>query len=381
MLAVMRGHRIAVVLIAAGFAVFAAPVGAQPGDEIEMEPEGSGSGSGSAPAPTEPSPVAKDPKLAKKLLFAAQQMVAKGDYWTRAKRPDDAKAQYETALTAFQKAIELGDDPNVYFELANVEDKLGKLDEAAKHWRVVIKAQTGVRPDILKKATAKFDDAVTKLGLVTLVIKPDGASISMAGTAIGTSPLPESMILMPGTYAFAFSAEGFQSKELEIKVEEGSESERGIDLEPVQLTIEPAKPEIEEPIEPAIVAKPPSKLPLYLGGGATVGFLGIATITGILAVGQHGTFTAADSSSGERTDARSSGERLARITDVMLVGTLGAAAFTTYWYMFKYKPAHKKFATEQQAARRSRPLDSSSKVTVVPWVQHDTGGVTLAGSF
>ncbi len=417
----MGGRRIVVVGIAVGLAVFAAPVAAQPDDEIEMDPEGSGSGSGKKlpadppkPDATKPKPdatkpaskpddvtpdptngdpvtppaVVKDPKLAKKLQWTAQQAALKGDYLTRMKKPDDAKVQYDLALTAFQKSLEVGDDLNVYFELATLEDKLGKLDDAAKHCRVLIKAQSGVRPDVVKKATAKFDELSTKVGMVTLTVDPAGATVTLAGAELGTAPLSDALILMPGTYTFAFAADGFQPKEAELKVEAGSESERTIELEPVKIIVEPVKPR-PDVVEETPVAKPPSKLPLYVGGGATIAFVGVATVTGLLAVSQHGTFTAGDSSKGERADAKSNGQRLAKITDVSLIGAVVAGGFTAYWYVFKYKASHKKADEKPRGNRmdissRSRARAVGAKVVVVPWVQpgaDTSGGFSITGGF
>src|SRR5688572_5409754 len=163
----MHARSIAVVVIAGALAVYVAPVDAQPPEEeIEMEPDPvpAGSGSGSAAQPTgDPVATPKDPKLARKLANAALQAMQKGDYLTRNKKPDEAKTQYEAAAIGYQQAIDAGGDLNLHYDLGIVEDKLGKTDIAAKHWRTVIKAQ-GVKPDIVKKATAKFDDATTKLG-------------------------------------------------------------------------------------------------------------------------------------------------------------------------------------------------------------------------
>jgi hypothetical protein len=372
----MHARSIAVVVIAAAFAVYAAPAGAQPDDEqeIEMDPDPVGSGSGSAegsatPPPPDAAPT-KDPKLAKKLVVAAVQSTQKGDYLTRNKRPDDAKPHYEAALIAYQKAIEFGDDINVYFDLAVIEDKLGKTDEAARHWRLVTKAE-GARPDVVKKATTKLEEAMTKLGLVLLIVKPEGSTIELAGVEVGKSPLAEPLILVPGTYTFKLTSDGFNPKDIELNVEAGSESERQVDLEPIPVVIEPPVVD-DEPIETPPPPKQVSMMPIYIGGGATVALGLTATITGILAVGKHGTFTAGDSSAGERNDARDAGKRFALISDLTLVGALGAAGFTAYWYFFKYKPAQGKLATEQVP-----------KVTVVPWVQPHTqeGGLSLLGRF
>ncbi|MBA3501054.1 MAG: hypothetical protein H0T65_11805, partial [Deltaproteobacteria bacterium] len=134
-------------------------------DDVEMD--------GDAP----PAQVVKDPKVAKKWLDAARQLVQKGDYATRAKKVDDAKTHYDNAITAYEKAIEASDDPNIYFDLATVEEKAGKLDRAAMHFRTLVKAQ-GAKPDLVKKATARFDSLSMKTGLVMIVSKPEGATLS-----------------------------------------------------------------------------------------------------------------------------------------------------------------------------------------------------------
>lgn len=390
------GRSLAVVLVTAlavGVGSLAAPARAQPAepqpDEIEMEPEPAGSGSGSGSAAAEPTTPTKDPKAAKKWLYAAQTLVQKGDYWTRAKRLDDAKAQYENAATAFQKSIESGDDLNTYYLLADVEDKLGKSDLAAAHCRKVVKAQTGVRPDVMKKATAKLDELTTKIGIVTLTVVPEGTTITLAGTELGKSPLPEPLLLMPGNYALAFSADGYQPKEAELKIEAGSESERTIELEAVKIIVEPPAPREPEPAEMPMVTAPPSKLPLYIGAGATGALLLTWGITGILAIGQHGTYTANESTPVERADAKTNGERLALVSDLTLIGGLGAAGFTAYWYLYKYRRGQQKPAAEQPAppravppvVRRHRDESHYAKVVVAPWVQPEASGLAIVGAF
>jgi hypothetical protein len=325
------------------------------------------------PKPEQPA-VVKDPKLAKKVLFTAQQSVLKADYLARLKKADDAKKEYEAAQLAFLKAIELGDDPNVYYELALVEEKLGKLADAAIHLRAVIKTTTGVRPDVLKKSTTKYDELITKLGLLTLAVKPEGTTISLNNVELGKAPLALPLILMPGTYTFSFAAEGHQLKDLEIKVEAGSETERGVDLEPIKIIVEPKAVVTEAPPPPP---PPPTKLPLLIGAGATGGFLVIGIITGSLAVGKQRTFAGEGVSMGDREDARSSGQTLAAVTDVFLVGSLAAAGFTAYWWYFKYRPAQKKL----KEGPPGTTTNQLTKVLVTPWVQSEAGGVSFGGRF
>lgn len=375
------GRRIALVLVVAstvltGVAPHAHLASAQPAEpDIEMDPAGAGSGSAQAPAPVEGegAVVVKDPKVAKKWQTAAVQLVQKGDYLTRKQKPDEAKAQYENAVTAYTHALEASDDLNLAYDLGLVEEKLGHLDLAALALRRVTTAKAGVRPDVLKKATAKFDDLSTKVGLVTLTVNTEGATIMLGDKELGKSPLPEPLVLMPGSYTLSFSADGFQPKDSEIKVEAGSESERAIELDPIKIVVEPIKADPDAPVV-EIKRPQPSKLPMYIGAGAALGLGTVAVITGILAVGQHSTFVAAGSTAVERADAQSNGRTLAHTTDILLGSAVVAGGFTAYWYFFKYKPAKARYAKEQAPS-------SMSKVDVAPWVQPGSGGFVVAGSF
>lgn len=361
---------------------------AEPEPDIEMEPDETGSAATPTPTPTPTeegsgqvaAPV-KDPKVAKKWQSAALQLVQKGDYNTRKNKPDDAKAQYENALTAYGKAIEASDDVALRYEMALVEDKLGRFDLAAIRLRPIVAAKTGLKPDVLKKATAKYDELTTKIGIVTLTVNTDNATVTLNGTEVGKSPLAEPLIVMPGTYTLSFSADGFQPKDSEIKVEAGSESERAIDLEPIKIIVEPIKTQPDIAVVPD-PPKAPSKLPLFVGGGAAAAFGVVGIVTGIMAVSEHSTFVAADAKAAERADAKDRGTTLAHVTDIMFAGALVAGGFTAYWYFFKYKPAQKKQKAESEPMIRRDPnAPDLTKLDVVPWVEPTAGGLSVAGSF
>ncbi len=375
------GRRIAFVVLASLLALpraMAQP--ANPAPDIEMEPDEPQSPTPPTPPPADgaPAPVVKDPKVAKKWQLAAQQLVQKGDYNTRKNKPDEAKAQYDNAVTAYTKAIEASDDLALHYELGLLLDKLGKFDLATIEMRKAAKA--GVKPDVMKKATAKYDELTTKVGLVTLTINTESATISLNGAELGKSPLVEPLIFMPGTYTLSFAADGYQPKDSEIKVEAGSESERAIELEPIKITVEPIQKEVEVPL--AVPGpKPPSKLPLYIGGGATIAFGVVGVITGILAVSQHSTYVAEGSNKLDREDARANGKTLAHVTDAMFVTAIGAAGFTAYWYFFKYKPAQNKRTEGPSPPGRDPNAPEMSKVDVIPWVQSTGGGFSVSGSF
>jgi hypothetical protein len=366
-------HRLAWIAVAT--LVAAPPVLAQPaGDaDVEADPQAPEQPSqppadDAPPAPDEPPAVVKDPKVAKKWLAAASTLVKQGDKLTKQGKTDEAKTSYGNAVVAYGKAIEASDDISIQLSLATVLDKSGDIVGAMKACKVVLAAQ-GVKPDVLKKAQTKLDDLSMKVGIVTLAITPEGTAITMGGTPIGEAPLTEPIVLPPGTHVLTLTAVGYQPKDLELKIEAGSETDRKVDLEPIPMVTKPAEPELvpEKPAEPS----GPSKLPLYIGGGATVGLVLLATVTGIVAIGYHGNYEKSVLPD-ERADNRSSGKAFALTTDLALLGAAGAAAFTTYWYVVKYRPAAR-ITAERQAV--------GPKVDVVPWVQSDAGGLTAVGSF
>ena len=351
--------------VLAGLLALHAPAWAQPaGGKVEPA---TAEGEPAAAAPV------KDPAIAKRWQQAGIKLVQKGDQLTRAGKPDEAKAQYENALIAYQKAIEASDDQSLYFDLASVEDKLGMFVPALKHYRLVAAATTGIKPELVKKASAKRDEDAGKVGVVTLTVKPDGATVMLGGTELGLAPLPEPLVLLPGTYALSFDAPGFQHKEAELKIEAGSESERAIELDEMKIVVQPMVAEHVRDV-PAAAPHAPSRLPLYVGGGVAIGLAGVAVVTGILAIGQHGDYTSADTNTLDRIDAKANGEHLALATDILLGTAVVAAGFTTYWYFVKYKGSKPK-----QESSRTAPM--ITKLDVAPWVQSQTGGVLLGGAF
>ncbi|MEJ7597508.1 MAG: PEGA domain-containing protein [Kofleriaceae bacterium] len=338
--------------------------------EIELEPD--------PVVPTAGTPAVKDPRQAKKQHQLGVQLIARGDYYSRRNKPDDAKTQYTSAEAALRQSIVLGTEMAVYLDLATALGKLGKLDEAAKALRALSRAQ-GVRADVTKKATAKLDELSSQIGFVVLSIEPAGTTVTLAGSVVGEAPLADALVLMPGTYTVAFAADGYQPREVELKVEAGSESERKIELEPIKIVVGPVKPKPDEPVDPTAPVPPPSRRTLYIGGGVTLGLVAIGTITGLVAVSRHGTFDGEDATPDEREDARSSGKRMALVTDLCLVGALVTGGYTAYHYLYKYRPA-----LRTQAESRDKV---STKVDLVPWVQPAAGrsgsmvGAGLTGSF
>jgi PEGA domain len=364
--------------VATGVAAAGDGSGSGSGGDIDMDPD-PGSGSAATPATETPTPppdgepaVVKDPKVAKKWLTAAQQLVTKGDYFTNRKKPDDAKAQYTNAITAYEHAIEAGDDITVNTSLAVIEDKLGAEIDAYRHLKLVVDAQPPVKPDALKKAQTKLDEVIAKVGIVTLTIDPEGTTVTIDGKSYGDSPIKDPIVLMPGTFTASFTLVGYQPKEVELKVEAGAGVEKKVTLEPVPIRMEPNTHEPEP--EPMPVASKPSKTLLIAGSSATVVFTAGAVIFGASALSQHHAYTDPTFTNKERADAQSLGKTMSHLCDASIGLAVISAAFTVYWYHWKYQ-------RELDAPAPGYQPRAVPKVDMIPWVQPDAGGIAAFGSF
>ncbi len=337
------------------------------GGDIDMEPAGSG-----ADQPPAVVAVVKDPKVARKWLTAAQQLTSKGDYFTTRHKLEDAKAQYQNAVTAYQRAIESGDDVTVYYALALVEDKLGALPDAYAHLRLVVAAQPPARPDAVKTAQTKLDEVAGKVGLVTFNVEPEGTSIAIAGKEYGDSPLREPIVLLPGTYNATFTLVGYQPRELELKLEAGAGIEKKIELEPVPIKITPSSLTVE-PEPPPIIIRP-SRGPLIVGASFTAIFTAGAIAAGASAISQHRAYVDPTFTNKERADAQKLGRTMAHLCDAGIGLAVVSAAFTIYWYRWHY-------SAERDAPPSAYHPREVPKVDVLPYVQPDGGGLAAVGSF
>ena len=315
-----------------------------------------------------------DPAVVRRWLATAQQRAQRAAVAAANHRPDDARRKFEDAAAAYRQAIEAGAEPVVYVELAGVEDRLGRFDDAVRHLRTAVRAGD-LPPDARKRATARLAELSAKVGIVALTVLPAGTAITLGGSELGTSPLPEPLVLLPGTYALVFQADGFVPAEAEISVAPGAEIVRAIELAPVPVVAPPVPP--VPPPPPPVVHEPPaprSRAPLVVGAAVTgAAALGVAGF-GVLAIRAHTTFTAAATTPADRADARTRGQRFALAADISLGVAAVAAATTAYWYFYR----------RDRGSRRPDAGHTASiapKLDVVPWVQWQAGGVSFAGRF
>jgi hypothetical protein len=318
-------------------------------------------------------PTIADPRLVRRSLATARELAQRAAAYAANHRPDDAAAELEDAAAAYRKAIDAGGEPGIYLELASVEERLGRFDEAVRHLRAAV-GGPGLRADAVKRATARLAELSSRVGIVALTVLPAGTAITLGGVELGSSPLPEPLVLLPGTYALAFQADGFVAAEAEIAVEPGARIDRTIELAPVPVVAAPIAPASPPRPPPVHEAPPPrSRTPLIAGVAVTGAAVAGVAAFGLLAIHDHTTFTAAATSPADRADARTRGRRFAVAADVSLGVAAVAAAATAYWYFYRYRGVTRPDAGH---AALIRP-----ELDMVPWIQSQAGGVNFAGRF
>jgi len=342
------------------------------GDPVPDEGPGAPDADADRPSP--------DPKEAKRWMNAGDTLIKRGDQLARRNKAAEAQSQYERALVSYQKALELTGNVQVYYAIAAAEEKLGKQTDALLHYRKVA-VQVTDNPQLVELATGRLAALSQDVGLFTATIDPAGAELAIDGTSIGTSPMPEPVVLQPGTYSLQISADGYQPLEVKLEIEAGSESERTFKLEPIAVVFEKPK-EAPRPVVRKVIP-PPSTALLWIGGTAALVFTGVATTTGVVALSKHNTFKDPQSTQAERDAARDSGKKLSLATDLCLIGAVVAAGFTTYYYFSVYRPkarAHRRKPADRRA-RAGQERESGPKVVVAPWVQPSIGGLAVAVTY
>ncbi len=123
------------------------------------------------------------------------------------------EGKYEDSYRAYSKAWGLKKSYEIAGNLGNVELKLGKYKGAITHLQFVIDSlpismNEDERQLIIEKTTERLEEAKSKVAIVKLALSPDGASVSLDGQPLGTTPLREPLILDPGPHQLVATLAG-----------------------------------------------------------------------------------------------------------------------------------------------------------------------------
>lgn len=265
--------------------------------------------------------------------------------------------KYAEACAAFGESQKLDPSLGTQFNIAQCEEKTGKLASALKIYRDLVQYDTnGVRKAAASDLAAKLEPRVPKLQL-QLSAKPAGTVITLDGVECGACLTGNAPVDF-GTIAIAVKAPGFAPATAKATIAEESK------VIVVQVKLEPiarptGKPVVTPPpvVTPVVTPTPgPSPDPLVrtdapprskrklaavitlAGGGA---FLGTGIVLGVMArsrwqdakdVCGGSTTCANDSDTQYAQDLGDSARTRANVSTVMFVaGGLAAAAGVYLW--------------------------------------------------
>ena len=173
------------------------------------------------------------------------------------------EGKFPQAYVAFLAAWGVSKLPSIAANLADCEMNLGKFREAADHFRYVAKdTSTDSKPEERKRAQAKLDDVLKRLGAITVIVPVDDADVTLDGAPLGKSPMHETVYVDPGSHTLDATHEGYEPAHVAFEAAAGS-------TPIVRLPFQPARRPEDEPTAFDKIR------PWVLRGGAGVGLAGI----------------------------------------------------------------------------------------------------------
>lgn len=312
-------------------------------------------------------------------LTAAALAGERAEALAQRKRAAEARAEWGRAAAGYAAVLRDTHDDNLRLPLAVAEEGRGQLLAAAEQLRALARSSSA-RPEVASAGAARLAALLPRLGQLDLDVSPHRTSIRFGLATAVVSPLPEPLLLLPGTYTFLLEANGFRSQEVTISVGAGQRLARRIELS----ALSPGAPAAAGPAPSARVeAEPPARLsPLVLAGVATTGVLVVAGVgTGLTALHRHSQFEDEPSAS-RRQGYADSGRGWALATDVLFGAALAVAAGTTYLYLRadeRLAPSSRSSTGSSTGSPRSEAR-RQHRVYVVPWAGADRAGIGLTGA-
>lgn len=172
-------------------------------------------------------------------LNASAQDSREANRWVQTGNQSLAQGEFEDALVAYTKALELSEDPELVYQVGDVQEKLGNWESARFHFQLYLNLvpdspyseKIGARIEVLRT----LESTQSRLEVVS---DPEGANVYWLGErAVGRTPAR--IPVHPGQHRLRLEKQGFKSAYVEVEVFAGQE--RTVEVELSQL------PEVKVP--------------------------------------------------------------------------------------------------------------------------------------
>jgi hypothetical protein len=162
-------------------------------------------------------PPASQAPLSQSLTGAARDAYASAEILSR-------NQDFAGALSKYRQAYELSKDPRLLFNMALCERSLHAY---ARMQSLLLQYKREAGPAIGKDDKADVDAALVAIqrlvGSVKLAVNEAGASVSVDGEAVGTTPLALPLVLDLGAHTLVVTKPGFDDVTQAVRVDGGAE--------------------------------------------------------------------------------------------------------------------------------------------------------------
>lgn len=195
------------------------------------------------------------------------------------------KGECAEAIPHFTESLKLDPKAITLINLAQCEEKVGRLADALGHWvdarsRALVEGNTAIEAEAEKRAHA-LEPRMPHLTLSLAKDAPKGAEVSRDGVVLGQPSLGVATSVNPGAHLIVVKAPGRRDASLEVSLAEGESKEMAVEAGEVDASASAEPPGATAPAERAT----PGPNPLvYVGFGAAIAGIGVGTVTGILAL-------------------------------------------------------------------------------------------------
>ncbi len=321
-----------------------------------------------------------DKKEALRRLAAGDRKLQRGDRLAARGKIEQAFTFFEAALADYQAAYQAYPDQQIFFPIAQAEQRLGRFVEALQHYQGLLAESRALGAELRNQVQVHLDEVRKSLAAVVLEVEPDGAAIAIDGKEVGHGPMSQPVFVEPGQHSFTVTSDGYETVEGRMDLPPGKETRKRVRLERERVAAGSGQPARAQPrgIEPDGADRParPSKLTLWVGLGVTGALAVGGTVTGYATLSQHRQYQDESRSAAAREAARRDGRRLAGVTDILFGTALVAGGATAYYYFAVYKP-------RSAAADRAdaRGLEEEQSLRLAPLLGPRVAGLAVSGSF
>lgn len=236
-----------------------------------------------------------------------------------------AEGEYLLALVEFERAYQLSPDYRVLYNIGQVRVQLGRYAKAREALEQYLeKGGDAISAERKREVSADLEMLKQRTARLNIVTGEEGADLLVDGVIVGTSPLPEPIVVDAGEHNVEVRKVGFYGKSSQVTL--AGRDDISVELELVRIPEKAPSQVVVERHTEREVAKPSSDRTMMWIGWAATGTLAIgAGVAGYFGI------TKANDLESRRTDF---GVKAAELNDMkndartlfMIADVAGAAA-------------------------------------------------------